>query len=261
MRGGFASVAAASIAIAAPVWAGEAEDLAFASQRGADLFDYDRAAWVASDALMADLKEMPRGKPYGWVVTPSGAGGLEVSFLADDEGRIYRFYAASVRDHKVVASLFLKGEHQTLTEAQLAMARARDVAIEAVRPVCQPQPYNTVVLPGRSGGGAIDVYLLTPQMEAGAYPVGGHTRVTVGADGTIVAQHAFLNTCLTVDERQLPEGASNPIIGVSHLNDPLPTEIHVFLSIWMQAPILVAVAEPERSWMVQGTTIRPFDAK
>ncbi len=261
MRGKvFVLVAATALLLVSPVRADEAEDLAFASKRGAELFAYDRAAWVASDALMAELKDMPRGKPAGWVVTPSAEGGLEVSFVADDQGTRYKFYVASVRENKVVATLFTTRSNEGLTETQQAMLRARDVALEAERPSCQAQPFNTVVLPGRAGGGAMDVYLLTPQVDAAVFPVGGHTRVSVGADGAITAKHDFLNTCLALDTGEIPEGGTNAVYVVSHLNDPLPTEIHVFLSIWMQAPIVVAIGETKKSWIVQGTEIGPFDA-
>lgn len=254
------SCAAFLIACLSSAIAGEAEDLAWASKRGGDLFDYDRAAWVASDALMAELKDMPRGKPGGWVVTAAADNTLEVSFVADDGGRYYRFYVATVRDHRVIKTAFTKGADEALTADQLAMIAARNAAVMAVAPVCVDSPYNTVVLPSSTIRGANDVYLLTPQLDAAIYPVGGHTRVTVGDDGGIIAKHAFLNTCLTFGgEKDIPADVTDRVAVVSHVNDPLPTEIHVFVSIWMQGPMVVVIPETEKAWMVAGTEITPFD--
>ncbi len=240
--------------------AGEAEDLAWAGKRGVALFDYDRAAWVASDALLEDLKEMPRGQPRGWVVTETADGALQVDFVANDGGQDYSFYRARVENRRVAARAFTTPEQQKLTPAQLAMIAARDAAVSAVPPACEARPYNTVVMPNRQIRGANDVYLLTPQLEVDIFPVGGHSRVTVGDDGGLISRHAFLNTCLKA-HKKLPDGTETVTYSVSHLNDPLPTEIHVFLSIWMEIPVLVVVNEANRAWLVTAADIDEIPLK
>lgn len=251
------SIGVAAFFAAGFVRAGETDDLAWAAQRGADLFDFDRAAWVASDALMADLTEMPDGKPGGWVVVPLPDGALEVSFIVEELGAYQRFYVAKVAKHQVIETRFAQGEDRRLTDLQQKMLAARDAAVRKVEPVCQAQPYNTVVLPGRAAS-TTDVYLLTPQIVDRVYPIGGHTRVTVGYDGAILSEHAFLRSCLTADTRALGEPVA---FNVSHLNDPLPTEIHVFLSIWMQIPIAVLISETKEIWIVAGSRISRYEQK
>jgi hypothetical protein len=104
----------------------------------------------------------------------------------------------------------------------------------------------------------MDVYVLTPQTQAGIFPFGGHSRATFSAAGALLSQRTFTNTCLDMSNQ--PEGG-DPIaaVGVTHLLDPIPTEIHVFLSIWMALPVAVATREPRRVWMVTGDRIELVD--
>ena len=39
-------------------------------------------------------------------------------------------------------------------------------------------------------------------------------------------------------------------VAVTHLLDPLPTEIHVFLSIWTGHPLVVVAGDPQRLFAV-----------
>lgn len=60
-----------------------------------------------------------------------------------------------------------------------------------------------------------------------------------------------------------PGGAKQEAIVVSHLRDPVPTEIHVFTSLAIRLPVLVATTNPQpRLWPVQGDRIgAPRDLK
>jgi hypothetical protein len=42
---------------------------------------------------------------------------------------------------------------------------------------------------------------------------------------------------------------------VSHLLDPLPTEIHVFMALSAKQPVFVAIGDPPRLWLVTGQGI------
>ena len=52
-----------------------------------------------------------------------------------------------------------------------------------------------------------------------------------------------------------PEPRPGGIAGVTHLLDPYPTEIHVFLSLWMGKPLYVMTG-PETVWIVDQGKIR-----
>ena len=65
----------------------------------------------------------------------------------------------------------------------------------------------------------------------------------------------FTNTCL---ELPLPNAAQRRemvALGVTHLLDPLPTEIHVFSSLAAKMPVAVGTSDG-RTWWVEGTAVR-----
>jgi hypothetical protein len=52
------------------------------------------------------------------------------------------------------------------------------------------------------------------------------------------------------------EGGAQPVgMVVTHLLDPIPTEIHVFTALAAQVPVYVAVARPRRLFEVNGQGI------
>jgi hypothetical protein len=114
---------------------------------------------------------------------------------------------------------------------------------------------NTVVLPPLGPDEPILVYLLAPQPAANVYPMGGHYRFEVGSDGRVGGRRAFAKSCLAMPARL--EGKPEPVaLTVSHLLDPVPTELHVFTSYAVRKPLFVAVPKPERVWVVRGDQIR-----
>ena len=101
----------------------------------------------------------------------------------------------------------------------------------------------------------MDVYVLSSQTREGIFPFGGHSRATFSAAGALLSQRRFTNSCLDMSNR--PPAGSSEVAGlvVTHLLDPIPTEIHVFLSIWMNIPVFVSTGDPHRVWEVTGNRI------
>ena len=116
---------------------------------------------------------------------------------------------------------------------------------------CDDAPFNVAAIPPASPEAPIDVYLLTPQVAKGAFPYGGHYRLSVGADGKVAGERAFTKSCITMatDDRQAAA------MVVSHLLDPVPTEIHVFTALTAGLPVYVAV-EGDRLYEVTGERVR-----
>ena len=44
-------------------------------------------------------------------------------------------------------------------------------------------------------------------------------------------------------------------IGITHLADPLPTEMHMLLAQTVGRPLLVVAGDPQRIWLVSGERI------
>src|SRR6218665_3412790 len=126
---------------------------------------------------------------------------------------------------------------------------------------CGQSHPNLAVLPPDSLDAPIDIYVPTPQAEAHIFPFGGHTRATFSASGELLSQRAFTNTCIALSDRP-PEGSSEvSALVITHLLDPIPTEIHVFMSIWMRMPVFVSTGDPMRVWEVNGDHISLVDTR
>ncbi|RZM35497.1 MAG: hypothetical protein EOP67_11455 [Sphingomonas sp.] len=230
--------------------------IARASSLGRVLYTFDRAAWVSSDALMAAVPRDRLTGSGGYVVEQSGPDDLRVTYYRGEASTAVGFFVADVRAGKVVTAHLL-AEPIALTAAQALLVRARGLAAEtarsrAYRP-CSKQPFNTVVLPPREDG-SIAVYLLSPQRDAGTFPMGGHYRMIVGADGRIATSRPYSVACLDTPLPRLPTGATPVGLVVSSVLDPVPTEIHVFASYSLRMPVFVATRD-KRLWKVTGSTI------
>jgi hypothetical protein len=73
----------------------------------------------------------------------------------------------------------------------------------------------------------------------------------VAPDGRITGSRAFTKSCITMAQ---PKNVTALVI--SHLLDPVPTEIHVFTSLSAGLPVYVAIPESNRVFAVAGDKIR-----
>lgn len=223
-------------------------------QRGRLLFGLDRAAWVGTDDMRANIADPIGAGLRGYIVEPMGDG-FHVIFFAGDGRDLVQAYRGRVASGGVISrEVFAVGERPPLTAAQSRMVLAVEVAGRESRASCSTSPFNPIVIPPATPEGPIDVYFLTPQTDDGI-PFGGHHRVTVTEDGRIASERAFTNGCLTM----APPDSEVAGIGVSHLLDPIPTEIHVFSSMAIERPVFVATDEGVRVWEVTGQQIRLVD--
>ncbi|WP_242149266.1 hypothetical protein [Sphingomonas sp. BAUL-RG-20F-R05-02] len=245
-----------------PAAPSDEQRIAQSSSVGQILYAFDRAAWVSTDALRATAPKQQLTGSGGYIVEPIDAQTLHVTYYHGDTAHAQAFFVADVRNGKVEQKTLLD-QPVALTPRQLTLAKARDIAAQrakerAYKP-CTPSPFNTVVLPSRSGG-PIAVYLLSAQQDAGTYPLGGNFRVIIGPDGQVLASRPYSVGCINMTAPKLPAGAKPVGFVVNDLLDPVPTEIHVFASYSMHMPIFVTTPD-HRLWKVQGAAITPADRK
>lgn len=229
---------------------GEQAQLDFAVQRGQLIYAFDQAAWHTTDVLREALPRARHHEVKGWLVEPDGDD-LSVLYYGYEGGTPYGVFAARFRGGKVISSREIAPDApRALTGVQQQMAAARKAAMATDLVPCARALFNTVVVPPVSAGAPVDVYLLTPQTRDVYYPFGGHYRVTVGADGVVTSSRPFTRTCLQI------EGGEN-LAGmvVTHLLDPTPTEIHVWLAAWTGVPVIVSTGE-NTQWTVTADAIR-----
>lgn len=243
-----ASTAAASNA---PPSAEERARIAATMERGRLLFELARAAQLTTRDMLARVPDPQGAGITGWVATPEG-NGLTVIYYADGDSGPVAVYRGQVVGGRIAArDVFTGAGRPPLTAGQRRMAAARAAVAGLEREPCAAgAPFNVFVIPPASAEAPIDVYKMTPQTQRGRFPLGGHFLATVAPDGTIASSRAFTNRCLDLEVADAVPGTQPTPIGVTHLLDPLPTEIHVLLSLWSGRPLLVATGSPERIWAV-----------
>jgi hypothetical protein len=221
-------------------------------QRGRLIFALDDAAAVTGDDLRA---QRASAGIRGWTVERDGDA-MIVNYYARGEGDAFVVaYRGRVERGRVVSrEIFPEGARPPLTPIQRRMAAARGAMEGFVYRRCTQPLLNVTVIPPENADAPVELYALAAQTEANVYPFGGHYLLTISADGRIASQRPFSDGCLNTPTR---DGGRRPrAVHITHLLDPLPTEIHVFMSAWTRLPLYVTAGEPRRIWEVTGDRIR-----
>lgn len=220
------------------------------------IYAYDQAAWRGTDDMLAKVADA--ASRIAGYVADGPADATRLIFF--DRAPVPRaLYVARFRDGRLIEGTVLgPNDDRTLSPdllrrvAALATARAALVAAK-LRP-CAAAPFNTVVLPATAATAPISVYFLTPMTDAAHLPFGGHYEIYVAADGTVSRARAFTKSCMEMPAKA-PKGEMRVAV-VSHLLDPVPTEIHVFDSLALGKPLIVQTINPTpRLWVVDGGRI------
>ena len=241
--------------------AGERVAVAEAELRGTEMYDYDQAAWHATDSFRADLERSGGGTDglAGYVVEPSGDGQLLTTFYGDRKGVRLAFATYWVSGNQVVRGGIVPPDGASgLSLVATRMISAREVAIRAASKgdhgLCSGSPPNTLVLPPRTDG-TIPVYLLTSTTDAATYPAGGHSRFDIGADGKLSNERRFMKSCFPLNFA--PRGDSRPAgVFLTHLLDAQPTEVHVFVSLNIPVTLMVGTVSNRQIWAVNHGKVR-----
>ncbi|MBN8502088.1 MAG: hypothetical protein J0M19_13170 [Sphingomonadales bacterium] len=266
MRHLILSLSAALSLMATPALADpSAAELAAAREaetRGAEIYAYDQAAWHSTDQLQADLKargltleQISAQGMAGYIVEPAGDGVLLATYYGAKDGKTFAMARYWVRGSKVErGGMLAPGDDAALSPLARKLIETRSKAMEAARAenifLCSRGAPNTVVLAPRADG-SIPAYVMSSSVEHGQFPAGGHYRYVFGADGKLASSRAFTKSCVSVaygdpsDKSKTAVGA-----GVSHLMDPQPTEIHVFVSYNVPIPLFVIISSNGSMWEV-----------
>ena len=116
------------------------------------------------------------------------------------------------------------------------MIRARELAVDAFVAgkvsMCTKGKANVAVLPPETPGGPVTAYLMSPQVDLNVLPLGGHYSVTVSDDGKTGPVRKFTNSCVNLPLSGTDgKGGKLAALSITHLLDPVPTELHVFSSL------------------------------
>jgi len=229
----------------------ESEALQLALDRGLALYNYDQAAWHTTDTMREDVKDLAASGIRGWVTTETGDGFL-TTFWRPKGSSYAGAYSAIWNPDGVTDRQILSGDKAVLSAEQIALIRARQTVIGAKMKIerCSKSPFNTVILPPKSQDAPILVYFLVPQANYKAIPMGKHYRFEV-KDNKVVSHRSFTNSC--IDLQLTSDGAKGkPVaLGIAHLLDPVPTEVHIFSAFAARLPIYVSTTSNGFHWSVE----------
>lgn len=243
-----ASTPAAAARVSPPT-AEERQRLFAAATRGRLLFDLAAAGQITTRDMLSRIADPAAAGISGWVAAPEGQG-LSVVYYADAPGGPVAVYRAQVAGGRIASQeVFAGAARPALDPVMRRMAAARAAVANLDSRPCAGD-FNVIVIPPASETAPVEVYKLSPQMQRGRYPLGGHFLATVAPDGTVASTRGFTNACVDLEAPAPAAGAQPRPLVVTHLLDPLPTEIHVFLSLWMNRPLVVGTGSPERQWTV-----------
>lgn len=223
---------------------------------GTQLFVHDVSAARASDELVRRKVYEKDKRIRGWITdVDSERPSVIVTFIGDVEGSPRALHRVTVPMEGGMKYEALKPA-QPLEESAAARWKARNLAIADIEKrddLCSSH-YNTVVLPAEPARGeVIRVYMLAATSKTGVIVAGGHFRYEYSVDGKhLESVRTFTKSCIEIpaseDEKGEPAGFM-----LTHLLDPTPTEIHVFLGRLHGQPVFVGTEAG--IWAVQGREI------
>jgi hypothetical protein len=222
-----------------------------AVQRGRLLGLIDRSGRFATRDMLSRISDPSAAGISGWIAEPEG-NAVAVTFYADTDAGPVSVYRVAILGGRIVS----RDVHVTasarppLNPIQARMAAARAATGRLDHRPCAGEVFNVFVVQPATADGPIDVYQISPQTRRGFYFLGGHFKTSVAADGSVAATRGFANACLDTAVADPAPGARPAPIAITHLLDPLPQEIHVFLSIWTGHPLIVVAGDPQRLFQV-----------
>jgi len=246
---GLAVLLGITVATTSPAKAQEAmaptqDDLAAITERGKLLYEYDQAAWHASDAVQMANPKNVEGQRY---IARKEAGKWTVVFgkLNEDRSRFAISYEADEQ-----ATLREFSVHPEPAERQdqgffLYAARAIEVAMKDFG--AASRPYNVAVLPGPAE--QLYVYLYPAQTKARVYPLGGDVCYLFSPDGTKILEKRQIHK--TIIETEARPGKKMAAGFHTHVLSDLPEDTDVFHVLTQDPPIPEFVGTPHFTYQVK----------
>lgn len=233
-----------------PLTRAQLGELQAAATRGRLLGVIERAGRLATQDMLSRVPDPNAAGITGWIAEAEG-NGVAVTFYGDSDAGPVIVYRVTFNGGRIVRrDIHLSGARPPLNPLQARMAAARAATAALDHRPCGGDTFNVFVVPPLTADGPIDVYQISPQTRPGFYPLGGHFRTSVAADGSVAATRGYTNACLDLAAPPPAPGTRPAPLAVTHLLDPLPQDIHAFLSAWTGHPLLVVAGEPQRLFAV-----------
>jgi hypothetical protein len=200
--------------------------------RGRALFEYDQAAWHATDAVRATNpptqslgRYIARKSDIGWKVAFGHLNNTRDKFVV-----AYEASQAATLQEFTVKKLDPPIED---TSFYLAAAKAIDTTLHDFQG--QQHQYNVAVLPAPSD--LLYVYVVPAKTEDGVYPLGGDVRYLVSADGNTIVEKRQLHKTIIENRGELPKGATPAGSFHTHILSDVPEDTDVFYVLTRKPPM------------------------
>jgi hypothetical protein len=233
-----------------------------ANKVGWRIFSHDIAASMATDELFRRELLPNDNRVRGWLTDepePGTKDGVLVTFVGEVSGEFFALYRVFVPPGEGTVDFTNLHTPAPLTESQRARWAARTAAskeLKSRKDLCGER-YNTVVLPpGTDDSENIRVYFLAATTKRNLMIAGGHFLYEYSADGkSLKTQRAFTRSCLDLSLEKDPAKGEFKGIMFTHLLDPTPTEVHVFLGYNYGETIYLGTTESSMMWVIMGGAI------
>jgi len=206
------------------------EELAAITERGKMLYEYDQAAWHASDAVQMANPKNQEGQRY---IAKRENGRWRVVFgkLNEDRSRFGIAYEAEQQEQPREFAMQKEPEERTDEGFFLYAARAIELAMKDFG--VTNRPYSVAVLPAPAE--QFYVYLYPSQTKARVYPLGGDARYLVNADGTKILKKRQMHR--SVLETGMPLGKKTVAGFHAHVLSDVPEDTDVFHVLTQDPPL------------------------
>lgn len=217
---------------------------------GRQIYAIDGAAALASAALRRSGVDPQSGGVVGWVTEPT-ENGILVRFVRRGSQGPEAAYDVTV-DAAGAAPTVARRDGAPLTPDQAAQFAAAQLALGRLDKPCS-KTYRPVAFrdPGTRNW---RVYALATSEDPGVFMVGGHFRFLVSPDGGRILSGGRLPPPSCLAGEKTAEGHPAVAFMVAEPVSPIPTELHVFLSLRQNLPLIVVAADGKR-WLVAHGTI------
>jgi hypothetical protein len=207
-------------------------ELAAITARGRLLYEYDQAAWHASDAVMATH---PAQENLGRYIARKKDTGWEVAFGRLNESRDAFLIAALATQGKTIQESAVKPFEtpQQDTGFYLSAAKGIENALKVFQGV--NRQYNVAVLPAPKN--QLYIYLVPAPTDKDLYPLGADVRFLVSADGGIITEKRQLHKGLIPSGGPIPAGTTVAGGMHSHVLSNVPEDTDVFHVLARKPPI------------------------
>lgn len=221
---------------------------------GMALFREDRAAWIATDAVVArGIVERNRNHASGWLATQLDPVGNEwnVAFTGSTDGHNFAYADVRVdfRAGNPIALIEESAPERDLSSIEEILAAGRDGFRNKEWLRCSATYNTSTQLFIDEGKEYVVVRMLPASVDANVRPMGGFHRLRVPLAGNAAVEH-FSQTRSCLNDTTPP----GEIFMMTLINSETPTEFDVFTSLSYQRPHYVATAAG--AWAIEAGHIR-----